>query len=113
SGSRSDRSRYLPRILAISDICAAPSAPRLNAAEFSSTCLTVRKPGMGMVRLLRAHNQPIAPCATVLPPLVRISRIASLFCSHSGLGLPSLKYFIHSGLLLPLTSSAPGFVSAV
>jgi hypothetical protein len=38
---------------------------------------TVLKPGMGMTGLLRAHNQPSAPCASVRPSLVRIERPAS------------------------------------
>src|SRR5258708_24308460 len=69
-----------------------------------SHCVGRRVGGMVLpVLTLRTDD---APPDKFLPPLAKISRSASVLASHSGLGLPPLKYFIQSGALGPRTSSA-------
>ena len=50
------------RCLATAAICSAVSGPCRSVPATPSTCSTVRKPGIGIVRLLRARIQPSAPC---------------------------------------------------
>jgi hypothetical protein len=50
-----------PMIVSISAIVVAGSGPFARAPTFSSTCATLRKPGMGNVRGEAAQIQPKAP----------------------------------------------------
>src|SRR5215472_11927283 len=77
---------------AISAISSSASGARLSAAAFCSACATVRMPGIGTVRGLRASSQHSAPWARVRPPPDSTARIASSRASHSGAGRPSRKY---------------------
>lgn len=72
----------------ISSICPCRNGPRVRAAAFSSACATVRKPGIGTVRPLRAHSQPSAPCARVRPSAVSTSRTASTRFTQCSDGTP-------------------------
>ncbi len=88
-------------ILSISSYCSRVSGPNSRERLFSSTWAVVRNPGMGTVFSLRAHSQPIAPCARVRPSCVKISRTDCNFARYSGFGFPSLKYFIQAGEFIP------------
>ena len=70
----------------ISASWAGVSGPSVSAAAFCSAWATVRMPGMGTVRGLRASSQPSAPWARVRPPLVSTSRTASSRASQRGPG---------------------------
>lgn len=78
------RAVHRPRIRSIPATWSTVSGPFARAPAFSSAWATERKPGMGTVCGLRAQIQARAPCASVRPPLVRISRSSSTRPSHSG-----------------------------
>ena len=66
----------------ISSMCSPVKAPNSKAPQFSVTCVTFLNPGRGTLIELRPHNQARAPCRSVRPLEVKMSRIASSETPH-------------------------------
>src|SRR5204863_223615 len=65
------------------------SGPCASAPAFSCAWATVLKPGIGIVRSLRAQIQASAPCTSVRPSDVSSCRIAARRSRNSRFGRPS------------------------